>query len=86
MVGVMGFRRPQHAKVVVIGLLSGVLLSSCTTPSPSTPVDVSTMPTPGHTSPSPSIRTFVLERGQNRLNLKPRTAVPGDVSSAPELD
>jgi hypothetical protein len=37
------------------------------------------MPTPGHTSPTPSVRTFILAAGENQLNMKPRMAAPGDI-------
>jgi hypothetical protein len=36
------------------------------------------MSTPGRTSPTPTVRTFVLEE-QTGLNLEPRIAGPGDI-------
>jgi hypothetical protein len=63
-------------------LVSAVLLAASCTGNESTP---DTMATPGHTSPSPTVRTFVLARGQNRLNLKPGIATPGDIIACGRL-
>ena len=57
--------------------LSVAALAACTT---SEPLPPSTPSPPDSTSPSPpSFETFTLEVGEQRVNLKPRVASPGNV-------
>lgn len=56
-------------------------LTACTgdTTLDSTPPPTQTTTTPGQTPPTPAVRTFELEVGQSRLNLKPSAAHVGDI-------
>lgn len=62
--------------VVAVGLALGPCTGSSGPPASRGP---ETMSTPGRTSATPTVRTFVLEDGQTRLNLEPPIADPGDI-------
>ena len=63
--------------ILVTVVASAAALTACTTTEPNVP---SVPSTPEVTSPTPpAFATFELKIGEQRVNLKPRVASPGDV-------
>jgi hypothetical protein len=70
---------PLRVVLVLAGL--SISVAGCTASEPSTQTATSreAKASPGHPSPTPMVRTFVLNEEQTRLNLHPAVASPGDI-------
>lgn len=81
MIGIAMRQRDSTLGVMLVLAALSISVAGCTASEPSTqsPTPPETMATPGHTSPIPTVRTFVLNEGQTRVNLNPAVASPGDI-------
>lgn len=81
MIDIAMAQRDSTLGVMLVLAALSITVVGCTASEPSThsPKPPEAMATPGHTSPIPTVRTFVLNEGQTRVNLEPAAASPGDI-------